>query len=82
VWGSYADLERAKTSIPVPEVHSYSVDPTNDVGAPYILMDYIYGTVATELREAKKCDVGLAHRIKTGSSGSNAGRQWPESKSR
>ncbi|KAK3332870.1 hypothetical protein B0T19DRAFT_354543 [Cercophora scortea] len=50
---------KAKTSIPVPEVHSYSVDPTNDVGAPYILMDYIHGTVATELREAKNCDVGM-----------------------
>ncbi|KAK3935482.1 hypothetical protein QBC46DRAFT_358193 [Diplogelasinospora grovesii] len=50
---------KAKTSIPVPEVHSYSVDPTNDVGAPYILMDYINGTAATELREARKCDAGL-----------------------
>ncbi|KAH6624160.1 hypothetical protein B0J18DRAFT_409649 [Chaetomium sp. MPI-SDFR-AT-0129] len=50
---------KAKTSIPVPEVHSYSVDPTNGVGAPYILMDYVHGTVATELREAKDCDVGL-----------------------
>jgi len=51
--------KRAKTSIPVPEVHSYSVDPTNDVGAPYILMDYINGTVATELREARRCEAGL-----------------------
>lgn len=50
---------RAKTSIPVPEVHSYSLDLTNDVGAPYILMDYIHGTVATELREARKCNAGL-----------------------
>ncbi|KAI0398956.1 hypothetical protein F4802DRAFT_611243 [Xylaria palmicola] len=50
---------KAKTSLPVPEVHSYSVDPTNDVGAPYILMDYINGTVATELRQAKKCEIGL-----------------------
>ncbi|KAK0656792.1 hypothetical protein B0T16DRAFT_400230 [Cercophora newfieldiana] len=29
---------KAKISLPVPEVHSYSVDPTNDVGAPYILV--------------------------------------------
>ncbi|PVH70379.1 hypothetical protein DL98DRAFT_661210 [Cadophora sp. DSE1049] len=49
---------KAKTSIPVPGVYSYSADPTNDVGAPYILMDYIDGTVATELRVAKNCDVG------------------------
>lgn len=44
---------RAKTSIPVPEVHSYNTDPTNDIGAPYILMDYIHGTVAEELRCAR-----------------------------
>ncbi|MCJ1244536.1 hypothetical protein MMC30_001734 [Trapelia coarctata] len=50
---------KAKTSIPVPEVYSYSVDPTNDVGALYILMDYINGTVATELQIAKSCDAGL-----------------------
>ncbi|KAH8745123.1 hypothetical protein F5883DRAFT_268911 [Diaporthe sp. PMI_573] len=50
---------KAKTSIPVPEVHSCSINLTNEVGAPYILMDYVHGTVATELREAKKCDAGL-----------------------
>lgn len=52
-------MRRVKTSIPVPEVYSYSVDTGNDVGAPYILMDYIHGTVATELRVAKNCDVDL-----------------------
>lgn len=40
--------KRAKTSILVPEVHSYNLDLTNDVGAPYILIDYIHGTVAAE----------------------------------
>ncbi|KAK5218482.1 hypothetical protein LTR47_011704 [Exophiala xenobiotica] len=50
---------KAKTSIPVPEVYNYCVDPKNDVGAPYILMDYIPGTVATELRMARNCEVGL-----------------------
>lgn len=50
---------RAKPSIPVPEVYGYSVDPTNDVGAPYILMDYINGTVAMDLRGAKNCDRGF-----------------------
>ncbi|KAF2496589.1 hypothetical protein BU16DRAFT_571698 [Lophium mytilinum] len=46
---------RSKTSIPVPTVHGYSVDATIDIGAPYILMDYIHGTVATELRDVKEC---------------------------
>lgn len=50
---------RAKTSIPVPKVHSYDVDPTNKVGAPFILMDYIDGTIALGLRESKKCKAGL-----------------------
>lgn len=50
---------KAKTPIPVPEVHSYCADPANDVGAPYILMDYIDGTVAAELRAAKECELGL-----------------------
>lgn len=45
-------LNRAKTSIPVPEMYSYNVDPTNEVGAIYILMECINGTVATELRKA------------------------------
>ncbi|KAL6918904.1 hypothetical protein FSST1_002930 [Fusarium sambucinum] len=50
---------KTKTSIPVPEVHFHSVDPTNDVGAPYILMDYIHGTTAKELRDAKNCHYNL-----------------------
>lgn len=50
---------RAKTDIPVPEVHSYNTDPDNVVGAPYILMDYIHGNVAFEMRQAKGCDFGL-----------------------
>ena len=50
---------RAKSSIPVPEVHSYDVHSSNDVGAPYILMDYIDGMVASEMREAKNSKIGL-----------------------
>ncbi|KAF5672697.1 kinase-like domain-containing protein [Fusarium denticulatum] len=50
---------KAKTSIPVPAVHSYSVDTNNQVGAPYILMDYIHGTVAMELRDANEYEGGL-----------------------
>ncbi|KAG8674181.1 hypothetical protein FPOAC1_000144 [Fusarium poae] len=48
-------LLKTKTSIPVPEVHSYNADPANDFGAPYILMDYIHGTVAQDLRQELKC---------------------------
>ncbi|KAI9761634.1 MAG: hypothetical protein M4579_000868 [Chaenotheca gracillima] len=44
---------KTKTSIPVPEVHHYDVGPNNAIGASYILMDYIDGTVATDLQEAK-----------------------------
>ncbi|KAM0296221.1 hypothetical protein ACHAPM_010481 [Fusarium culmorum] len=46
---------KAKTSIPVPEVHCYNTDPENEVGAPYILMDYIHGTAADKLSHAR-CD--------------------------
>ncbi|KAF5627809.1 kinase-like domain protein [Fusarium tjaetaba] len=50
---------KTKTSIPVPVVHSYSVDTDTEVGAPYVLMDYIHGTVATELRDANEYEAGL-----------------------
>lgn len=50
---------RARSNIPVPQVHSFDTEEHNDVGAPYILMDYIHGTVASELRLAKGCAVGL-----------------------
>ncbi|KAJ4528071.1 hypothetical protein HRR83_000822 [Exophiala dermatitidis] len=50
---------QTKTCIPIPKIYGYSVDANNEVGAPYILMDYINGSVATELRMAKNCDVGL-----------------------
>ncbi|KAH9211764.1 hypothetical protein DL95DRAFT_525548 [Leptodontidium sp. 2 PMI_412] len=53
-----ASMKFFKTSIPVPAVYSYSTDPANDIGAPYILMDYIDGTVATELRVARNCELG------------------------
>ncbi|KAJ5180149.1 hypothetical protein N7492_003359 [Penicillium capsulatum] len=40
-------------------IHAYNVDRMNEVGAPYILMDYIHGTVATELQRAKQCERGI-----------------------
>ncbi|RKL51039.1 hypothetical protein BFJ72_g492 [Fusarium proliferatum] len=48
-----------KTSIPVSAVYSYSADTSNQVGSLYILMDYIHGTVATELRDTNECEGGL-----------------------
>ncbi|KAI9748398.1 MAG: hypothetical protein M4579_007235 [Chaenotheca gracillima] len=47
---------RARTSIPVPTVHDWSLDKTNEIGAPYILMDYIDGTTANDLQDAKECE--------------------------
>ncbi|KEZ39514.1 Protein kinase-like domain [Scedosporium apiospermum] len=46
---------RRETSIPVPEVFDYNTSRENDAGAPYILMEYIHGNVALELRQAKSC---------------------------
>ncbi len=43
-------MQRSKTSIPVPEVHAYNFSSDNEAGAPFILMDYIHGSVASELR--------------------------------
>ncbi|KAJ5109266.1 hypothetical protein N7456_005941 [Penicillium angulare] len=37
-----------QTSIPVPKVYGFETEP-KDVGAPYIIMEYIPGTVAREL---------------------------------
>ncbi|KAK3373528.1 kinase-like domain-containing protein [Lasiosphaeria ovina] len=45
----------SKTSIPVPKVIDYNIFPDNEAGAPYILMEYIHGSVASELRKAKSC---------------------------
>ncbi|KAH7327546.1 hypothetical protein BKA65DRAFT_567073 [Rhexocercosporidium sp. MPI-PUGE-AT-0058] len=49
----------AKTSIPVPAIHGYSINPANKVGAPYVLMDYIHCTVAVDLQVARKCESGF-----------------------
>ncbi|KAK2595514.1 hypothetical protein QQS21_006789 [Conoideocrella luteorostrata] len=50
---------KSKTQIPVPKVHAYSFAVENDVGAAFILMDYIHGSVAAEFREAQGSAVGL-----------------------
>ena len=52
-------LHRAKTSVPVPEVFSHDLDEKNSIGAPYILMGYINGNVAEELRNARGCEFAV-----------------------
>lgn len=42
---------REQTTVPVPEAYYCDASPTNAVGAPYILMEYIHGTTADKLRE-------------------------------
>ncbi|CAI7648176.1 unnamed protein product [Penicillium manginii] len=41
---------KERTSVPVPEVYGLEIE-ANEVGAPYIIMEYIPGTVASELQE-------------------------------
>jgi hypothetical protein len=33
----------------VPELFAHNADPANEVGATYMLLDYIHGTTASEL---------------------------------
>jgi hypothetical protein len=37
----------------------YNTAPDNAVGAPYILVEYIHGSVASELRQAKSCGLQM-----------------------
>ncbi|KAL9620174.1 MAG: hypothetical protein Q9160_005289 [Pyrenula sp. 1 TL-2023] len=46
-------LLRSRSSIPVPAIYAYDAHDNNDVGAPYILMEYLDGNIATELVAAK-----------------------------
>ena len=46
---------RLNTNVPVPNIYLYDLDPKNKVGAPFMLMEYINGTTAMELRERKEC---------------------------
>ncbi|CAJ2505976.1 Uu.00g001060.m01.CDS01 [Anthostomella pinea] len=45
----------SRTSIPVPTLRDWSLDCDNALGTPYIIMDYIDGLVATEMRSQKGC---------------------------
>ncbi|KAK3381135.1 hypothetical protein B0H63DRAFT_501844 [Podospora didyma] len=42
-------MTMSKTSIPVPKVFDYNTSLDNEAGAPYIMMEYIHGTVASDL---------------------------------
>ena len=46
---SSGTLCRCHTTIPVPEVHAFNALVDNDIGAPYMLLTYIHGTVADEI---------------------------------
>ena len=50
---------RLNSDIPVPEVFGYNLNADNTVGAPYIFMSYIHGTIAAELQQAKECRTGV-----------------------
>ena len=50
---------RLNTNIPVPEVFGHDLSVDNAVGAPYIFMSYIHGTVAADLQQAKECGTGV-----------------------
>ena len=49
---------RLNSDIPVPEVFGYDLSAENTVGAPYIFIEYLHGTVAAELQQAKECGTG------------------------
>ncbi|GAB7328950.1 hypothetical protein MBLNU13_g00820t1 [Cladosporium sp. NU13] len=46
------------TSISVPKVFGHDLTAENEVGAPYILMQYLHGTTASDLQDAKDCGIG------------------------
>lgn len=49
---------RLNTDIPVPEVFAHDLTAENEVGAPYILMTYLHGTIASDLQDAQDCGIG------------------------
>ena len=50
---------RLNSDIPVPEVFGYDLSVENTVGAPYMFIQYMHGTVAAELQQAKECGPGV-----------------------
>ncbi|KAI1734055.1 kinase-like domain-containing protein [Xylaria scruposa] len=49
---------KSKSTIPVPEVYAYDHDPSNQVGVPYMLLEYIHGTTADDLQTIKQSAPG------------------------
>ncbi|KAI0148392.1 hypothetical protein GGR57DRAFT_515373 [Xylariaceae sp. FL1272] len=62
--GSEHEISQARPNLrPLCPLSTPSVritEDSNTVGAPYILMDYVHGNVAYELRLAKDCALGLS----------------------
>ncbi|KAI1080869.1 hypothetical protein F5B20DRAFT_579688 [Whalleya microplaca] len=50
---------RSKSTILVPEVFAYDFDSSNEVGMPYLIMEYIHGTTAIDLAKFKDHGPGL-----------------------
>jgi hypothetical protein len=50
---------RLHSDIPVPEVFGYDLSVENTVGAPYMFITYLHGTIAAELQQAKECGTGV-----------------------
>ena len=55
LWGMLT-IARLNSKIPVPEVFAYDIDPGNDIGAPYMLIEYMHGTTASELRRINESE--------------------------
>ncbi|RMY73866.1 hypothetical protein D0863_03574 [Hortaea werneckii] len=51
---------RKHTTIPVPETYYINLDPTNAVGAPFVLMEHIEGHTLADMWPALKTDYRLA----------------------
>ncbi|KAF2168679.1 hypothetical protein M409DRAFT_21419 [Zasmidium cellare ATCC 36951] len=49
---------RQKTTLPIPEIVAYDLNPDNELGTPYMFMQYISGDPAKELAEKRGCQYG------------------------
>ena len=45
-------LVRERTSVPVPKIYGYDSSSTNDVGAPFMLIDCLNGNCAVDMTES------------------------------
>jgi hypothetical protein len=49
---TFLHINRSRSSIPIPKIHTYSISNENAIGFPYIIMDYVHGTTAFNLSVA------------------------------